>query len=65
MNFLRLRIFYDPIVTTQGNVIGHVKTEWLNVDVRGLPDREPDRMAGARGDVGNIKLMAEKIFNMP
>ena len=60
MNHLRIRIFYDPITTLDGKVIGYVKTEWLDVDIKGLPDRDADRMAGARGDVGNIKLMAEK-----
>jgi len=60
MNYLRLRIFYDPILTTKGRVIGYVKTEWVDVDVKGLPEGDTDRQAGARGDVGNIKKMAEK-----
>jgi len=60
MNHLRLRIFYDPIQTLDGRVIGYVKTEWLDVDIKGLPDGDSDRQAGARGDVGNIKRMAEK-----
>jgi len=59
MNRLRLRIFYDPIRTTDGQVIGHVKTEWLDVDIDGLPDGDSDRQMGTRGDVGNIKRMAE------
>jgi len=60
MNVLRLRIFYDPIHTLDGRVIGHVKTEWLDVDIRGLPDGDSDRQAGVRGDVGNIKRAAEE-----
>ena len=60
MHYLRLSIFYDPIHTLDGRLIGHVKTEWLDVDIRGLPDRDADRQAGVRGDVGNIKRMAEE-----
>jgi len=59
MHYLRLRIFYDPIRTLDGRRIGYVKTEWMDVDIRGLPDRDADRQAGVRGDVGNIKRMAE------
>jgi len=60
MAVLRLRIFYDPIQTPDGGVIGYVKTEWIDVDIDGLPDGDSDRQTGARGDVGNIKRMAEK-----
>ena len=60
MNVLRLRIFYNPILNTKGNVIGYVKTEWLDIDVKGLPEGDSDRIAGVRGDVGNIKKMAEQ-----
>ena len=60
MNHLRLRIFYDPIRTEDGSIIGYVKTEWLDVDIKGLPEGDEDREAGVRGDVGNIKKAAEK-----
>ena len=42
-------------------MIGYVKTEWLDVDIKGLPDGDSDRQTGARGDVGNIKRVAEKV----
>jgi hypothetical protein len=61
MNYLRLKIFYDPIRTTEGSVIGYVKTELLDVDVKSLPMSDKDRSAGARGDVGNIKRAAEAL----
>lgn len=61
MNYLRLKIFYDPIRTTEGSIIGYVKTELLDVDVKTLPMSDKDRSAGARGDVGNIKRAAEAV----
>jgi hypothetical protein len=64
MNYLRLRIFYDPILNAQGNTIGYVKTEWMDIDIKSLPDSDPDRQAGARGDVGNIKRVAEKFVQV-
>jgi len=65
MNHLRLRIFYDPILTTRGETIGCVKTEWIDLDVKGLPDGDADRQTGARGDVGNIKRVAERAARSP
>ena len=59
MNYLRLKIFYDPIITTEGRVIGYVKTELMDIDIRNIPDGDKDRIAGVRGDVGNIKLFSE------
>ena len=60
MNHLRLRIFYNPILNTKGKIVGYVKTEWLDLDVKGLPEGDSDRIAGVRGDVGNIKKMADQ-----
>jgi len=60
MNHLRLRIFYNPILNTKGEIVGTVKTEWMDLDVKGLPEGDADRIAGVRGDVGNIKKMAEQ-----
>jgi len=59
MNRLRLRIFYDPVYNTDGKCIGYVKTEWMDLDLKSLPDRDNDRIASLRGDIGNIKRMAE------
>ncbi len=61
MKYLRLKIYYDPIRTTDGRTIGHVKTELIDVDVKTLPMGDKDRSAAVRGDVGNIKRAAEAL----
>jgi hypothetical protein len=65
MNYLRLKISYDPITTTEGQVIGYVKTELMEVDIKILPMGDKDRIAGVRGDVGNIKLASEAKAEKP
>ena len=59
MKYLRLRIFYDPILNSRGETVGYVKTEWIDLDIKRLPDGDSDRQMAARGDVGNIKRVAE------
>ncbi|MCP4683098.1 MAG: hypothetical protein GY864_12250 [Desulfobacterales bacterium] len=61
LSIMRNKVYFDPISTTEGKVIGFVLTKWVDLDIRNIPDRDKDRMSAAKCDLGNVKRIADEL----
>jgi hypothetical protein len=59
LNWMAGRDTFFNVKNTQGKFVGWLIATELDYDIKGLPERDKDRIVSIKGAWGNIKLISE------